>query len=248
MAKFNHGIFSKAKNKLGGVTFQQYEGMQIGKEYQPNVKNPNAPAQVATRTRFSLASKTNSMLFPWLSPIMKATGISYERFQRGAMLKKLMGVITYDATEQHAIMGRFPSVKENSDIPGTFSLTVLIENGEVKATAKLNESFDEGNPIAHVKCVLFPSDGTTPMTTESLSGSLDPTTGEEELNFDLPATFAGSVVVLGYLTKESENATGVTYNDIVGTVSPNIAILGNSTDLSTSVILSQMIVKSIWTA
>lgn len=248
MGKLNHGPNSKAKGKAGAFVYQQYEGLQVFKEYQPTVKNPNAPGQVATRTRFSLASKTNAMLFPWLSPIMKSVGIAYERFQRGNMLKKLMGVITYDDVEEHAVMGRFPSIKENSEIPGTFSLTVSIQNNAVHATAKLNEAFDEGNPIAYVKCVLFPSDGTTPMTSEAETSSLDPTTGEEAFEINLPAGFAGSVVVLGYLSKESEFATGVTYNDVVGSASPNIATLGNSTNLSTAIVLSQLISKTIWTA
>lgn len=85
MAIFNHGIFSKAKNKLGGVTFQQYEGMQIGKEYQPNVKNPNTIKQIEARANFKLASQMVA-LYQEIILIVGAKLSSYSRYIRGAFV------------------------------------------------------------------------------------------------------------------------------------------------------------------
>lgn len=57
MARQNHGPLSRAKGKLGGVVYQQYEGMQISREYQPVVKNPQTTKQVENRAKFKLSSQ-----------------------------------------------------------------------------------------------------------------------------------------------------------------------------------------------
>lgn len=88
MAKFNGGPFSKAKGKLAGVVFQQYEGMMVGKEYQPNVKNPNSDAQVANRAAFKLASQLVA-LYQFVMIVAAANISRYTRTIRG----KLVNVI-----------------------------------------------------------------------------------------------------------------------------------------------------------
>lgn len=57
MARQNHGPLSRAKGKLGGVVYQQYEGMQIAREYQPVVKNPQSEKQTENRAKFKNASQ-----------------------------------------------------------------------------------------------------------------------------------------------------------------------------------------------
>lgn len=57
MARQNHGPLSRAKGKIGGVVYQQYEGMQISREYQPVVKNPQSETQVENRAKFKNASQ-----------------------------------------------------------------------------------------------------------------------------------------------------------------------------------------------
>lgn len=81
MAKFNHGVLTKAKGKLGGVVFQQYEGMQIGKEYQPNVKNPQTDKQVATRAKFKVSTAFTCRWWPILRYLK--LGSNYDRYNRG---------------------------------------------------------------------------------------------------------------------------------------------------------------------
>lgn len=88
MARFNGGIFSKAKGKLAGVVFQQYEGMQVGKEYQPNVKNPNSEKQVSSRAAFKLASQLVA-IYQFVMIIAAANFSRYTRMIRG----KLVNVI-----------------------------------------------------------------------------------------------------------------------------------------------------------
>lgn len=242
MAIFNHGIFSKAKNKLGGVTFQQYEGMQIGKEYQPNVKNPNAPAQIATRTRFSLASKTVALLYPWLSPVMKANGIDYERFQRGNTLKKLMAAITYDDAEDFAVMSNFPALRPNSPTH-VFGLSITMESTDLIVT--ITSDTVEANTPFFIACVLFPSNGNAPSVIKS-SGTM---TGQNAtVNISLPSGFQGSIETLCYGAIPTEETSGVSYGEIVGANSAEIATLSNDIDLRTIVAITNLAQRTHWHA
>lgn len=94
MAKFNGGVFSKVKGKLAGVVFQQYEGMQVGKEYQPNVKNPQTTRQVNSRAAFKLVSQFVA-LYKGVLIMAAATVSRYERNIRGELIKRLRRVVTF---------------------------------------------------------------------------------------------------------------------------------------------------------
>lgn len=101
MAKFNGGIFSKVKGKLAGVVFQQYEGLQVGKEYQPNVKNPSTEKQVINRAKFKGASQMVA-LFGSIFGIALASASSYIRTLRGMSVKALRSVFVWNDTTKEA--------------------------------------------------------------------------------------------------------------------------------------------------
>lgn len=104
MGKFNGGIFSKVKGKIAGVVFQQYEGLQVGKEYQPNVKNPNTDAQVQSRARFKATSQKIA-LFSEILLLAGAKVSSYVRMVRAALVQKIMAISTWDDEEKKAVIG-----------------------------------------------------------------------------------------------------------------------------------------------
>ena len=92
MARQNHGPLSKAKGKLGAVVYQQYEGMQISKEYQPVVKNPQTTKQINQRAKFKLASQVTAQFADILN--VRLTKYSpYTRMRRAAILKNLVRVV-----------------------------------------------------------------------------------------------------------------------------------------------------------
>lgn len=96
MAKFNGGIFSKPKGKLAGVVFQQYEGMQVGKEYQPNVKNPSTALQVESRAKFKLASQIVAVFQDVMT--IAASGVSpYIRMIRGKLVAVIRAASTFES-------------------------------------------------------------------------------------------------------------------------------------------------------
>lgn len=88
MGKLNHGPSSRAKGKAGGWVYQQYEGMQVFREYQPNVKNPQTEKQVENRADFKLASQTVALYKEVINARLGKLSI-YTRTRRGAAVEAL---------------------------------------------------------------------------------------------------------------------------------------------------------------
>ena len=103
MARLNGGLMSKLKGKLAGVVFQQYEGLNVAKEYQPNVKNPSSQAQVINRAKFKGASQMVA-LFGSIFGIALAGASSYIRTLRGMAVKALRAAFVWnDASKEASI-------------------------------------------------------------------------------------------------------------------------------------------------
>lgn len=97
MARQNHGPLSRAKGKLGGVVYQQYEGMQIAREYQPVVKNPQTEKQTENRAKFKSASQIVAQFIEALNVRLAKVSI-YSRARRGAALSAIYGAVEVEAT------------------------------------------------------------------------------------------------------------------------------------------------------
>lgn len=93
MARQNHGPLSRAKGKLGGVVYQQYEGMQISREYQPVVKNPQTTKQTSNRAKFKLSSQIVAEFKEVVSARLAKLSI-YERMRRANALNAIYGAIS----------------------------------------------------------------------------------------------------------------------------------------------------------
>lgn len=132
MAKFNGGIFSKLKGKLAGVVFQQYEGIQVGKEYQPNVKNPNTSKQIAARASFKLASQLMALYEFIFLPAAAKVSI-YSRMVRGRVVATLRHAIGVDG-------GATPSIELNA-------ITTAVNT--IQATTPVNPPTIDGADIGH---------------------------------------------------------------------------------------------------
>lgn len=92
MARQNHGPLSRAKGKIGGVVYQQYEGMQISREYQPVVKNPQTDKQTINRAKFKLSSQIVAQFKEVISARLSKLAI-YERMRRAAAVNAIYGAI-----------------------------------------------------------------------------------------------------------------------------------------------------------
>ena len=72
-------LFGKINGKIGGVVFSTSGGIQITREYNPNVANPNTQAQVNQRARMKLMSQLSASMAPVIT--MQKMGLVSARNQ-----------------------------------------------------------------------------------------------------------------------------------------------------------------------
>lgn len=72
-------LFGKINGKIGGVVFSTSGGIQISREYNPNVANPNTQAQVNQRARMKLMSQLSATMAPVIT--MQKMGLVSARNQ-----------------------------------------------------------------------------------------------------------------------------------------------------------------------
>lgn len=72
-------LFGKINGKIGGVVFSTSGGIQITREYNPNVANPNTQAQVNQRARMKLMSQISATMAPVIT--MQKMGLVSARNQ-----------------------------------------------------------------------------------------------------------------------------------------------------------------------
>ena len=72
-------LFGKINGKIGGVVFSTSGGIQITREYNPNVANPNTQAQVNQRARMKLMSQLSAVMAPVIT--MQKMGLVSARNQ-----------------------------------------------------------------------------------------------------------------------------------------------------------------------
>lgn len=140
MARQNHGPLSRAKGKLGGVVYQQYEGMQISREYQPVVKNPQTTKQTENRAKFKTASQIVAQFAEVLNVRLSNLSI-YTRTRRAAAVNAIYSVANINhGTSEAAFTNVVNSVnaKSMSTIeaptlaPGTGNnLNITAPNGDM---------------------------------------------------------------------------------------------------------------------
>lgn len=130
MARQNHGPLSRAKGKLGGVVYQQYEGMQISREYQPVVKNPQTTKQTENRAKFKLASQITAEFKRVLSARLANFSI-YERMRRAASVNAIYGAVdvTTPATPSALIAAVVDAINAKN-VTGYTAIPVSYNSGD----------------------------------------------------------------------------------------------------------------------
>ena len=59
-----YSILGKMKGKIGNIVVSSVNGQVVGREYNPNVTNPNTLMQQNTRSKFKLASQLSAAMAP----------------------------------------------------------------------------------------------------------------------------------------------------------------------------------------
>lgn len=93
------GMAGKGTGRVGSMVYAVRKGEQIVRQYNPNVANPNTPAQVAQRAKFKLLSQLSSIVAEGL--LLKSEGAINPRNRFMALN---LPAVSYDETSTRAIV------------------------------------------------------------------------------------------------------------------------------------------------
>lgn len=135
MARQNHGPLSRAKGKLGGVVYQQYEGMQISREYQPVVKNPQTTKQTENRAKFKLSSQIVAQFSKVFNIRLSKLSI-YTRSRRAACVNAIYNAITVaNPDTPSALVEAVTSAINQKSLSGDNEVVFDTTNNQLKVVA-----------------------------------------------------------------------------------------------------------------
>lgn len=178
MARQNHGPLSRAKGKLGGVVYQQYEGMQISREYQPVVKNPQTTKQTENRAKFKTASQVVAQFSEVLNVRLAKLSI-YTRIRRGAAVNVIYSQVTpnnntFDAAFVNIVNGLNAKSMATIEAPvlaagANHTVNITAANGDV--VTFIGVSYDNNGKMMTREISSFTSDGTAKQVTPAANAN-----------------------------------------------------------------------------
>lgn len=104
---------SKGSGKLGATVFAVNSGVQIAREYQPKVTNPNTEAQQDTRARFKLMSQLSAIMAPVIA--IKKDGLKTARNQFQSIN---FGIVQYENENASIDLNKVQLTKSNRSFAG----------------------------------------------------------------------------------------------------------------------------------
>lgn len=104
---------SKGSGKLGATVFAVNSGVQIAREYQPKVSNPNTEAQQDTRARFKLMSQLSAVMAPVIA--IKKDGLKTARNQFQSLN---FDIVTYENENAAIDLNKVQLTKSNRSFAG----------------------------------------------------------------------------------------------------------------------------------
>lgn len=104
---------SKGSGKLGATVFAVNSGVQIAREYQPKVSNPNTEAQQDTRARFKLMSQLSAVMAPVIA--IKKDGLKTARNQFQSIN---FGIVEYENENASINLNLVQLTKSNRSFAG----------------------------------------------------------------------------------------------------------------------------------
>ena len=202
MAKLNGGLFSKLKGKVGGVVFQQYEGMNVSKEYQPTVKNPSTAGQVENRARFKAASQLVA-IFANIFAIAAANVSPYMRTIRGALVKVLRNAFQYNVGDNSATITTAETVAAVNSLNFNPAIPAPVISGANISSATIQATQDD---VVRYKIVALNSDGLVIGQKEvEFKAGASAETIQAPVTAEVPSNYKVAAVAIRY-DEESGNA------------------------------------------
>lgn len=224
MGKLNHGPSSRAVGKAGAWVYQQYEGMQVFREYQPNIKNPQTAKQTENRSNFKLASQTVGVFKEVINTRLAKFSI-YTRIRRGAAVEAIKRKITWDGDHTSTLLFTDAIAALNSKALTEYGApAVVATNSQFQVTAPA-----ESNIIGVIAG--FDSDG------NYIGRKLVTGTGTSSaVNFSIPADFNAAKAMFVYTVANTEEGRAIYDNvtDPGASLFVDVQRLVNSGDIEVS--------------
>lgn len=203
MARQNHGPLSRAKGKLGGVVYQQYEGMQIAREYQPVVKNPQTEKQTENRAKFKSASQIVAQFSEVLNVRLAKLSI-YTRKRRGAAVNAIYSQVEVEPTSASTLFENILN-SVNSKSMATVESPVM---GQGTGNA-LTITAADGDVVTYV-AASYDADG------KIISRTVETYTSNGDAKSVNPATGAATFGIMAVATRATTEAGRATLGNISG--------------------------------
>lgn len=138
-----YSILGKMKGKIGNIVISSVNGQVVGREYNPNVTNPNTLMQQNTRSKFKLASQLSAAMAPVIAIRKDGAKSARNQFvqQNFDTINYNLGVASINLNQVQLTasntpfagfnadrsVGDFVNVKLNADSAASLSRVVYIE-------------------------------------------------------------------------------------------------------------------------
>lgn len=214
-------ITSKFSGKVGSVVYAVSCGVQIAREYNPIVRNPNTTPQVNQRARLKLASQLAAALSPVIA--IQRQGL---KSPRNLFIKKNMEQIIGNGGQAQIAYENIQLTEGNAGLPG-ISVARSQEHGVV---VELAEAADAA--VSRVVYVLYKK--TSEEKLQYIGSTIQSTPGQDN-NYQASFSYvSGDIIVWAYGMKDMNAAASARYGDYMCANGEDIAQLIMNRSLSTN--------------
>lgn len=216
-----NSILGKMKGKVGNIVLTSVGGEVVGREYNPNVANPNTAAQQNTRSKFKLASQLSAAMAPVIA-IKKEGNVS----ARNLFVKENFGAIAYSNGAASINLNVVQLTKSQRSFSGfsadrSSGSAIAVELNEDSAAALSRVVYIAYKKLADGSLVLFDS-------------KVCSTAGDEGKFNDVLNYTADAVVLYAYGMKDLEAGITSKFGNLNAPTAENVAqlLVSNSENMA----------------
>lgn len=222
-----NSILGKMTGKIGNLVVTSVNGEVIGREYNPNVANPNTASQQNTRTKFKLASQLSATMAPVIA-IKKEGNVS----ARNLFVKTNFDSIRYNNGQANINLNVVQLTKSQRSLAG-FNAD---RSGGAAIIVKLNA--DSAAQLSRVVYIGYKklADGTLQLFDSKVCN----TAGSDGLFSDVLRFEQGAVVLYAYGMKDLESGITSKFGNMQAPTAEEVAtLLVSNTENMSSVQLTK---------
>lgn len=208
------GFVGKGSGKLGASVWTVRKGVQIVREYNDKVSNPNTQPQVEQRAKFKLLTQLSAIV----ADAMAFSNVAPGQSMRNMFMKRNMSAVEVPFNESKAILKASEVQLSDSSVMGG-TIEYAVGEGAIIGTFRPADGW-RGMRVA---VITLPAPGRVYGTTIR-SAEVQPSSGAVEVRFIPHFPEAEHTVVLGVFWRFRDAAAEAKYNDAAGE-SNNISVV-----------------------